>query len=276
MIRAVIRFLRFLVSPWRRGSLTPTPVHVAPAGPESLLDETCRRAAELAALEPEQVIAEGGPLERFVRGRHAALKDELSRRTAEQVAALQGDVDAQAADELAARAAAGRARSDWERERAAEDEAAQRVAEAESAVTRLQQERDGLSLRAQGYLGGPMKWLLVILVAAASPRSSTCRWSSSTTPSRRSSSWPRRAPASSRPSTRSGSRWRTSPSTYRAARASRRSSRRDSSSRRCIVAAEYLAGELRDPVGEAAATPARSTQRTPRRASSPTPRRSSR
>jgi hypothetical protein len=102
MIRAVIRFLRFLVSPWRRSNLTPTPVHVTPAGPESLLDETCRRAAELAALEPEQVIADGGPLERFVRGRHAALKDELSERTAERVAALKGSVDAQAADELAA------------------------------------------------------------------------------------------------------------------------------------------------------------------------------
>jgi hypothetical protein len=140
---------------------------VTPAGPESLLDETCRRAAELAALEPEQVIAEGGPLERFVRGRHAALKDELSERTAERVAGLKGDVDAQAADELAARAAAGRARSDWERERAAEEEAARRVVEAEMTIARLQQERDKLSLREKGYLGEPMKWLLVILVAAA-------------------------------------------------------------------------------------------------------------
>jgi hypothetical protein len=167
MIRAVIRFLRLLVSPWRRSNLTPTPVHVTPAGPESLLDETCRRAAELAALEPEQVIADGGPLERFVRGRHAALNDELSERTAERVAALKGSVDAKAADELAARAAAGRARSDWQRERAAEEEAAQRIADAETTVTRLQQERDKLSLREKGYLSEPMKWLLVILVAAA-------------------------------------------------------------------------------------------------------------
>ena len=275
MIRAVIRFLRFLVSPWRRGSLTATPVHV-PGRPESLLDETCRRAAELAALDPEQVIAEGGPLERFVRGRHAAHKDELSERTAERMAALQGDVDAQAADELAARAAPGAP--------AATGSASGRGGRgrvsvwptAETTVTRLQQERDKLSLREKGYLGGSMKWLLVILVAAALTPLVYMSMEFLDDPFKQMI-----VMAASRAGilvaehalgfaiahvAQHVPRWA----------ASRRSSGRDSSSGCASSPPNTSPASCATPSARPPPHPAGSTQRTPRRASSPTPRRSSR
>ena len=154
-----LSLIRFLFSPWRHPRASPPP--------ESLLDETCRRAAELAAVDPAQAIPDGGPLERFVRGRHAAHDEELRERSAERMAVLHGSVAAEKADAVAARAIAARARDEWERERAELAAAVQRVVAAEAAVARSREERDGLSPREKGYLGGAMKWVLVVAVALA-------------------------------------------------------------------------------------------------------------
>jgi hypothetical protein len=154
-----LSLIRFLLSPWRHPRASPPP--------ESLLDETCRRAAELAAVDPAQAIPDGGPLERFVRGRHAARGEELGERAAERMAVLQGAVAAEKGDTVAARAIAARARDEWERERAELEAAVHRVVAAEAAVARAQEKRDELSPREKGYLGCVMKWVLVIAVALA-------------------------------------------------------------------------------------------------------------
>jgi hypothetical protein len=134
---------------------------------ETLLEEASRRAGELAVLEPQDAVGQDGPIQRFLRGRHAATQERLSESAAERTAVLRGTIAAEEMDEHAARAAAERARALWKDEETAAQELEDRVAEAEAALAGRRRQCEALSLRAKGYVGGPLKWVLVFAVALA-------------------------------------------------------------------------------------------------------------
>ena len=112
----------------RPGSADPV------SGP--VLEEARRHAADAAVLAPEAAIGTDAPLERFVRGRHASRQEEISARTAERIAVLEGEIAAEESDAAAARAASERAHAVWLEERRTLDAVKGRVDAARSALRR--------------------------------------------------------------------------------------------------------------------------------------------
>ncbi len=240
-----LSLIRFLFSPWRHPRASPPP--------ESLLDETCRRAAELAAVDP----AAGDPRRRPTR----ALRPRPPRRARRGAPRALGRADGgpprqrrrgEGRRGRRARHRRPRPRRVGARARGARSRGAAggrggggRRAGAGGAGRALAA-REGLpGGRHEMGAGGrrsPRPRPPRLPLHGVHRRSSTCR----------SSSPPRRRPASSPPSTRLGTRWRTPPGTYRAAWGSRRSSGRGSLVAALIAAAEYYAGDLRNKAGQAA------------------------
>ena len=142
---------------------------IGPFGPgsESVLDEACRRAAQAAVVEPDEATGDSGLLERLVTGRHDARQEAVSERTAERIAELEGTIAAEDDDRAAAKAAAERARDEWYEDRAVVAAATDRVDAARDDLNGWRRDRNALPLRARGYVGHALKWVLVLAVALA-------------------------------------------------------------------------------------------------------------
>jgi hypothetical protein len=154
---------------WQSTVVPAGTADIGPAGPasDSVLDEACRRAAQAAVIEPEEATGDSGLLERLVSGRHDARQEAVSERTAERIAELEGTIAAEEDDRAAARAAAERARDEWHEDRAAVAAATDRVDGARDDLNGWRRERNALPLRARGYVGHTLKWVLVLAVALA-------------------------------------------------------------------------------------------------------------
>jgi len=154
---------------WQSTVVPAGTADIGPAGPasDSVLDEACRRAAQAAVIEPEEATGDSGLLERLVSGRHDARQEAVSERTAERIAELEGTIAAEEDDRAAARAAAERARDEWHEDRAAVAAATDRVDAARDDLNGWRRERNALPLRARGYVGHALKWILVLAVALA-------------------------------------------------------------------------------------------------------------
>jgi hypothetical protein len=154
---------------WRGTGVHAGSAGIGPSGTGSdpVLEEACRRAVQAAVIEPGDATGDDGLLARLVGGRHDARQEVLSERTAERIAALEGTIAAEEDDRAAARAAAERARDEWHEDRAAVAAAAERVDAARDDLRGWRRERNALPLRARGYVGHTLKWVLVLAVALA-------------------------------------------------------------------------------------------------------------